>query len=137
MATVYNWGISQMNEVPQDGSLFDVVVAVYWRREAKLDTGIVIYTSDTFGIYYCPTPSETDFTAYPDLTFEQVCGWLDAGLDVASIDKGLDINIEQQVNPPVVNLPFPWTPTPVPPTPDTSGTSGTSGTNGISGTSGI
>ena len=62
----------------------------------------------------CQTPSETDFTAYPDLTFEQVCSWLDAGLDVASIDAGLQQNIDNQINPPVVARPLPWVPeTPV------------------------
>jgi hypothetical protein len=56
----------------------------------------------------CPTPSETDFTAYPDLTQEQVEFWLDAGLDVSAIDNSLIIDIENQINPPIVVLPLPW-----------------------------
>ena len=43
MATVYNWGISQMNEIPQDGSLLDVVVAVYWRRTATIEINSIKY----------------------------------------------------------------------------------------------
>lgn len=132
MATVYQWSISQMDEVPQDGSLLDVVVAVYWRRTATTEVDGKVYVADTFGTMTCNTPSPTDFTAYPDLTFEQVCGWLDAGLNVPSLDGSLDVQLANLINPPTVSLPLPWVPTP-----DTSGTSGTSGTNGTSGTSGI
>jgi len=132
MATVYNWVISQMNEIPQDGSLLDVVVTVHWRRNATVEIDGKKYYTDISGSMACTTPSSTDFTAYPDLTFEQVCGWLDAGLDVNSIDAELDIQIQDIINPPIITLPLPWVPSP-----DTSGTSGTSGTDGASGTSGI
>jgi len=132
MATVYNWVVSQMNEKPQDGSLIDVVTTIYWRREATLYFEKNTYFADTYGIYACPTPSQTDYTAYPDLTFEQVCSWLESGLDVTSLNAQLDSKIEQQINPPAVTLPLPW----AIPTPDTSGTSGTSGTTGTDGTSG-
>jgi len=134
MATVYNWVISQMDEVPQDGSLLDVVVTVHWRRNAATNANGITYSTSVFGTMACVTPSPTDFTAYPDLTFEQVCGWLNTGLNVPSLDAILDNQLADLINPPIVNLPLPWIPTP---TPDTSGTSGTSGTGGTSGTSGI
>lgn len=137
MATVYNWVISSMDEIPQEGSLLDVVKIVHWRRNATTEVNGEIYVSDVFGTMDCATPSETDFTAYPDLTFEQVCGWLDAGLDVPALNTQLDILLDNLINPPIISLPLPWIPTPVPPTPDTSGTSGTSGTDGTSGTSGF
>ena len=136
MATVYNWAISQMYEVPQDGSLLDVVVTINWRRNATTEVDGKIYFADVYGVMGCTTPSPTDFTAYPDLTFEQVCGWLDAGLDVADLNTQLDVKLQNLINPTFVNLPLPWVPVPTPPTPDTSGTSGTSGTDGTSGTAG-
>ena len=132
MATVYNWVVSQMDEVPQDGSLLDVVVTVHWRRNATTEANGITYSTGVYGTMACATPSATDFTAYPDLTFEQVCGWLDAGLDVPSLNSQLDLQLENLINPPIISLPLPWVPTP-----DTSGTSGTSGTDGTSGTSGI
>ena len=137
MATVYNWVISQMDEVPQDGSLLDVVVTVHWRRNASTEVNGITYSTGVYGTMACTTPSPTDFTAYPDLTFEQVCGWLDAGLDVPALNAQLDTQLEDLINPPIVSLPLPWVPTPTPPSPDTSGTSDTSGTDGTSGTSGI
>ena len=134
MATVYNWVISQMDEIPQEGSLLDVVKTVHWRRNATTEVSAKIYIADVYGAMSCATPSETDFTAYPDLTFEQVCGWLDAGLDVPALNTQLDTQLDNLINPPIISLPLPWIPAP---TPDTSGTSGTSGTDGTSGTSGI
>ena len=112
MTTTYNWVISQMQTKPQEGNLIDVVVKVYWMRKATAIDGNKTYYAETFDVMQCATPSETDFTAYPDLTFEQVCGWLDAGIDVAVIDEYLDSQIDAQANPPLVILPNPWIPIP-------------------------
>lgn len=112
MTTEYTWVVSQMETRPQEGNLIDVVVIVHWRRTARAVDGDNIYYADTDGSMPCATPSETDFTAYPDLTFEQVCGWLDAGLDVPALNTNLDNQIENQINPPIIVLPNPWaTPT--------------------------
>lgn len=112
MTITYQWVISQMDTKPQEGNLIDVVVTIHWRRNAVSLDGDKTYYADTYGSMACVTPSETDFTAYPDLTFEQVCGWLDAGNDVPAIDANLDAQIENQINPPIIVLPNPWaTPT--------------------------
>lgn len=108
MTTEYNWVVSQMQTKPQEGNLNDVVIIVNWRRQANAIDGDKAYFADTYGSMACATPSETDFTAYPDLTFEQVCGWLDAGVDVQAEDAKLDANIANQINPPVIVLPNPW-----------------------------
>lgn len=107
MATTYNWVVSAMEEKPTEGNLSDVVVTVHWRRNASLTSGETTYTADTYGSYACPTPTGS-FTAFADLTFEQVTGWLDAGLDVEALNAGLDAQIEAQINPPVIQLPLPW-----------------------------
>lgn len=108
MTTEYVWVISQMDTKPQEGNLNDVVVNVHWRRVATAVDGDKTYTADSYGSMPCSQPSETDFTAYPDLTYAQVCGWLDAGLNVASIDASLDSVIQTQINPPIIVLPNPW-----------------------------
>ena len=93
-----------MNCVPQEGNLLDIVQTVHWTREATQgDIKVSVY-----GSMACQTPSETDFTAYPDLTYEQVCSWLDAGLDVPALDANLDGQIENIINPPVITLPLPF-----------------------------
>ena len=115
METVKSWVVSQMDTKPQDGELADVVSTIHWRRQATAVDGDNTYFADTYGAMGCESPSETDFTAYADLTFEQVCAWLEAGNDVEALDANLDAQIENQVNPPIVALPLPWVPAPVAP----------------------
>ena len=100
----YKWTISKLTTAPQQGNLNNVVVSVNWLYTAK-DGDIEV--SD-FGKYDCASPSDTDFTAYPDLTYEQVCSWLNSGLDTNAIDLGLDVQIENIINPPLIVLPLPW-----------------------------
>jgi hypothetical protein len=109
MSTTYQWVINQMDTKPTEDGLIDVVVTVHWTRTAETFFGGEPINVSCYGTMPCTTPSSTDFTAYPDLTYEQVCGWLDAGLDVASIDLGLDGQIENIINPPIVVLPLPFT----------------------------
>jgi hypothetical protein len=102
--TTYNWVINQMDTKPSEDGLTDVVIVIHWTRTAQ-DGEINVSSYGTMG---CETPSSTDFTAYPDLTYNQVCGWLDSGLDVPAIDLGLDKQIENIINPPIIVLPLPW-----------------------------
>jgi hypothetical protein len=102
--TTYNWVINQMDTIPKEGTLLDVVSVIHWSRIATQDEIVV----SSYGTMNCTTPSETDFTAYPDLTQAQVEGWLDAGLDVPTIDANLDKQIENIINPPLIVLPLPW-----------------------------
>jgi hypothetical protein len=99
-----NWVINQMDTIPSIDGLTDVVVVIHWNRVATQDEIVV----SSYGTMNCTTPSETDFTAYPDLTQAQVEGWLDAGLDVPTIDTNLDKQIENIINPPLIVLPLPW-----------------------------
>jgi hypothetical protein len=106
--TTYQWVINQMDTKPQEGQLNDVVICVHWTRTAEQYLGGEPINVSSYGTMNCETPSSTDFTAYPDLTQAQVESWLDAGLDVPAIDKGLDQQIENIINPPIVVLPLPW-----------------------------
>jgi hypothetical protein len=104
MSTTYNWVVNQLDTIPSIDGLTDVVSVIHWNRIATQDEIVV----SSYGTMNCTTPSETDFTAYPDLTQAQVEGWLDAGLDVPTIDTNLDKQIENIINPPLIVLPLPW-----------------------------
>jgi hypothetical protein len=106
--TTFKWVIVQMDTAPSEDGLTDVVKVVHWRYQAEQVDGDKTYNAEVYGAMGCATPSETDFTAYADLTFEQVCEWLVAGNDVAALDSNLVSQIENQKNPPIVNLPLPW-----------------------------
>jgi len=112
MTKEYSWVISQMDTKPQEGNLTDVVVTVHWRRNVVAVDVDKTYYADIYGAMNCKTPSETDFTAYPDLTYEQVCGWLNDGNNVESLDENLNLQIDNQINPPIIVLPNPWVSTP-------------------------
>lgn len=102
------WIISSMETAKTLDGLTDVVICVNWRRSATTIVDEKEYYTDVYGAMACQTPSSTDFTAYPDLTYEQVCGWLDAGLPVDEIDANLDVQLKNLINPPVVTLPLPF-----------------------------
>ena len=91
----------------EDG-LNDVVVAVYWIREANEVVDNKEYEANVYGQYWCPSPDPNNFTPYQDLTKTQVEEWLDVGLNVSQLDLSLDQQIENKVNPPIVQLPLPF-----------------------------
>lgn len=104
MALETKWVVSQLDTAPSEDTLQDVVKTVHYRYQGQDEQ----YFAEVYGTMACATPSETDFTAYIDLTYEQVCAWLVAGLDVEAMDTNLVAQIENQKNPPIVNLPLPW-----------------------------
>ena len=109
MEKTFEWVITQMTCVKQEGDLQDVVILVnFFRNLNEIDNDGKLWISQSLGDYKCPSPSADDYTPYENLTKEQVIGWLEAGLDVESIDRYLEANILEQKNPPVIILPNPW-----------------------------
>jgi len=101
-----------------EGSLTDVVITADWRCNGTETTGSGD-TEQTFsGTCYgsCSfAPPSGSFTPYPDLTQDQVLGWCYAnGVDQAAIEANVSLQIQNQIDPPVVVLPLPWVP-PAPP----------------------
>lgn len=100
----YTWIIEQMQSVPQDGSMTDVVINVAWRCNGTDGT----YNATVYSTCAVPAPTGS-FTPYADLTQDQVLGWIWAnGVDQAATEANLDTQIANMVNPPVVSLPLPW-----------------------------
>jgi hypothetical protein len=114
MAIEYKWIISSMDEYPTTSDdLTDVVFNVHYRRQATEIDGDKIWSAETYAVASVPPPSPEDFIPYDQLTFEQVCGWLEQILNVEAIDASLAQQIATQKNPPVVSLPLPWLNPPV------------------------
>jgi hypothetical protein len=103
------WFINQMESLPSDGDLKDFVIYVYWTRFAKETINEKEYQASVYGSQSFSKDDVTNFIPYEDLTYDIVCGWLDASLDVEALDLNLDQQIENQVNPPIVILPLPFT----------------------------
>jgi hypothetical protein len=114
--TTYNWVISQLDCLPQDGDLKDFVVVCHWRRQAHEVVDGKEYNADVYSTQSFSPDNVENFIPYEDLTFDIVCGWLESSMDMEALDANLDTQIANLINPPIVSPPLPWVPAPVPPT---------------------
>ena len=104
------WIIERLLVKPTEGSLTDVVITADWRCNGTDET----YSGTCYGSCSFQPPSG-EFTPYEDLTQEQVLGWCYAnGVDQVAIEANVTLQIENQIDPPVVTLPLPWVPVPPP-----------------------
>jgi hypothetical protein len=113
-----SWTIERLTVKPTEGSNSDVVVTAIWKCE-----GIQIVgsgdTEKTYIGYFSDScsfaPPTENFTPYPDLTQDQVLSWCYSnGVDQAAIEANVSLQIENQINPPIIAPPLPW----LPPTPE-------------------
>ena len=103
----FNWVISQLECYPEHLGHPEVVFTIHWRRQATDGT----HTADVYGTQGVTLAPDAPFTPYAELTQAQVEGWLVDAMGaehVASLDAALDKQIENQINPPVVTPPLPW-----------------------------
>jgi len=104
--TTLSWLIERLLVKPVEGSLTDVVITADWRCTGTQDQ----YSGTCYGSCSFAAPSGS-FTPYPDLTQDQVLGWCYAnGVDKTAIEANVSLQIQNQINPPVVSLPLPWVP---------------------------
>ena len=101
----YNWIIEALDCKVNEGNLQDVVYNVHWRYTATNKNGI---TTETYGAQAVLPPSGEDFTPYNELTKEQVVGWLEAIIDVPTMNLMLDNQLNLIINPVDVTLPLPF-----------------------------
>jgi hypothetical protein len=106
------WIIERLLVKPTEGTLTDVVITADWRCNGTETTGTgddeKTYSGTCYGSASFAPPTE-NFTPYPDLTQDQVLGWCYAnGVDKSAIEANVTLQINDQINPPVVVLPLPW-----------------------------
>jgi len=109
-----SWIIERLLTKPVEGSYTDVVITADWRCNGTETTGTgddaKTYSGTCYGSCSFAPPTDA-FTPYPDLTQDQVLGWCFAnGVDQAAIEANVSLQIQNQINPPVVVLPLPWVP---------------------------
>lgn len=102
--TEFKWIISAMECIKNEGDLTEVVITIHWRYQATKDE----FTTDTYGAVSMPLPTGEEFTPYEELTKEQVCGWLEAALDVPTMEENLEKQLDLLINPVNVTLPPPF-----------------------------
>ena len=108
MANTYKWTINALDaKVAAEDGNENVVYTVHWSYSATDETEEHSASSiGTHGVEY----DAANFTAYADLSEEQVIGWLEAGLDVESMKAGLDSQIEKLITPIEITFRAPFPP---------------------------
>jgi hypothetical protein len=98
------WSVTAMNCYPQEQGNADVVFNVHWTcagTEGDYSASVI----NTCQIPY----AGGEFTPYEDLTQEEVLGWIwSNGVDKDATEEAVEQQIENQINPPVVTPPLPW-----------------------------
>ena len=108
MSNTYTWAIAYMDTKLSVDALTNVVISCQWTCSATTG-GDTPTTASSYGYAHFGAPSTEDYTAYSDLTHEQVLDWVWAsGVDKVAAEAGLDGLIEQKLNPPSVILANPW-----------------------------
>jgi len=97
----FNTLITHFDIYPSKDALTNVIKKVYWKVEC-INNGKYYFET---GEYLLPSASDTDFTAYDNLTKEQVLAWLD--VDFEQVKADLEQKIDA-VNNPTINLQLPW-----------------------------
>ena len=108
MSNTYNWTINALDCIPQVGDLKDYCVVSHWTCTGTDGTfSGQVYSTVSFAV----NPDKPDYVPYADLTEAEVIQWTQDALgaeQVAAVYTSIDTQIENQVNPPLVTPPLPW-----------------------------
>ena len=101
-----SWIIERLLVKPTEGSLTDVVITADWRCNGSQDQ----YSGTCYGSCSFAPPTGS-FTPYDQLTEAQVLDWCYAnGVDQSAIEANVTLQIQNQINPPIIAPPLPWLP---------------------------
>jgi hypothetical protein len=104
--TTLSWIIERLLVKPTEGTLTDVVITADWRCNGTDGP----YSGTCYGSCSFAPPTGS-FTPYEDLTQQQVLDWcFSNGVDQAAIEANVSLQIENQINPPIIAPPLPWMP---------------------------
>jgi hypothetical protein len=107
MTITNTWAVVQMDAYPEYEGEADVVFTVHWTLTGTDGT----YVGGVYGSVGVTVDEGAAFTPYEDLTEEQVIGWVQDALgeeQVASYVANVAQQIADQIDPPVVTPPLPW-----------------------------
>jgi hypothetical protein len=107
MAITNTWAVQQMDCYPEEDGEMDVVFNVHWTLTGE-EAGFTGYVYGTQGVTIDP---DAPFTPYADLTETQVIGWVKSAMgeaQVTSYEENVAEQINNQIVPPVVTPPLPW-----------------------------
>lgn len=108
METTFQWVISQLNCAVESEGLPNVINEIHWRYNATQVDGEKTWFADMYGSSSVGQPNPQNFIPYENVTYEEVCAWLEEILPVDDMKASLEANIYNQQNPTEITLPLPW-----------------------------
>lgn len=109
MSATFNWQITAMDCYPQADGETDVVFCCHWTCSGIETQNETTYNGSVYSTCQVPLSGTGPFTPYADLTQDQVLGWIWAnGVDKDATEAAVQAQIDNQINPPVIQPPLPW-----------------------------
>jgi|14BtaG_2_1085337.scaffolds.fasta_scaffold57914_2 hypothetical protein len=100
----YNWNIVSMENYPTYAGQSNVVFSVNWNCIAEQEGK----TANSLGTVAVTYVEGEPFTAYADLTEEQVWGWVNPNIDRTGIEADLQAMLNAELNPTTETDTLPW-----------------------------
>lgn len=113
MAATITWKVGTMECYPQYEQNTDVVFTVHWDCLGAETVNNITYNGRVYGSTGVTYHSGSEFTPYDQLSESQVLGWVWDSMGTEqknNYETNVQTQINNQINPPVVILPLPWTP---------------------------
>ena len=98
----YTWNNKTVDTYPSLEGNTDVIFNVHWRLIGEDEDGNV---GSCYGTQSLETSDLSNFTAFADITEEDINGWVETALGeekVTGLKASIDAQIAEQVNPTVV-----------------------------------
>ena len=111
MSATITWTVGLMDCYPTYQQNTDVVFTVHWDCTGYETVSGSTYNGRVYGSTGVTYHSGSEFTAYDDLTQPQVLGWVWEAMGSGSkqnYENAVQTQINNQINPPVVTPPLPW-----------------------------
>ena len=109
MDATITWTVTQMDCYPQADGEKDVVFVVHWTCAGSQESNGKTYSASVYSTCGVTYVAGTPYTPYADLTQDQVLGWIwTSGVDKDATEAAVQAQINNQINPPVVQPPLPW-----------------------------
>ena len=101
----YKWEFPAFDCSLDKEGMEKVVTTVHWRYSGTDEDGI---SAGTYGAQPVGEPNPDAFTPYPDLSKDQVIGWMESVIDMEEMNGNIIKQIELIKNPIQITLPAPW-----------------------------
>jgi len=100
----YIWNIVSMENYPTYAGQSNVVFSINWNCTAEQESK----TANSLGTVETTYVEGDPFTAYADLTEEQVWSWVNPSIDRTSIETDLQAMLDAELNPETETYTLPW-----------------------------